>query len=179
MKTVKSVVSVFLVCLFAFTGMCVFADSETDNTYYFEGFNNLETDEIEYLFNAKCVVLPENYKPEVKVFYDGKVDEFVFPDYITLKFVDGTSVKCSPENPPVLKDGKKLLISYLTDFTDEEGCFFAIEIYREPSENSSYYPHTSVLINCNKVEKSLGENITYFFNKIVLAIKDFFSSISK
>ena len=179
MRTVRSVVSVFLVCLFAFTGMCAFADSETDNTYYFEGFNNFETDEIEYLFNAKCVILPENYKPEAGVFYDGKVDEFILPKYITLVFVDGTSVKCSPENPPVLEDGKPLLIRYLTDFPDEEGCFFAIEIYREPAENTSYYPHTSVLINCNKVEKSFRENITYFFIKIITVLKNFFISIGK
>ncbi|MBR4766353.1 MAG: hypothetical protein IK085_06290, partial [Clostridia bacterium] len=176
MKTFKKVLSLFWASLFVFTGICALADSETNNTYYFEGFNNLETDEIEYLFNAKCVILPENYKPEVKVFYDGVIDGFVLPDYITLVFVDGTSVKCSPDNPPVLDDGEPLLIRYITDLPDEEGCFFAVEIYRELAENSSYYPHTSVLINCNKVEKSLGENVTYLFNKIVSIIKEFFKS---
>lgn len=178
MKNIIKMFSLFLVFLFAFTGICAFADSETGNIYYFKGFQNAETDEIEYSFNVKSVILPENYKPEVKVFYDGKVDELILPEYITLVFTDGTKVRCSPDNPPVLEDGNPLLIRYLTDNIENENGF-SIEIYRESTGNSGYYPHASVFIECNKVEKSFGENISYFFNKIIMILKEFFNSIGK
>ena len=185
MKTAKKILSLMLACLFAFSGVCVFAQNNNDaadNTYFFEGINNLETDEIEYPFNAKCVILPDGYKPEVKVFYDGKADDFVVPEYITLVFTDGTQVRCSPESPPVLADGKPLYVRYITDYVDKEDGTFSIEIYRWFSETQQEvggaYPHTSVIIKCNKVQKSLGENIAYFFNNIIQAIKNFFSSLA-
>lgn len=112
------------------------------------------------------------------MFYDGKVDELILPEYITLVFTDETKVRCSPDNPPVLEDGNPLLVRYLTDNIENENGF-SIEIYRESTGNSGYYPHASVFIECNKVEKSFGENISYFFNKIIMILKEFFNSIGK
>ena len=166
-----AVLSVFCIPASAFD----FTDSDrqkedTAITYYFEGIRLNDSEELYYLFDVEKVILPQGYKPLVKVCYDGK-HEFELPGYITLVFTDGSSVKCSPDNPPTLKDGKKLLVKYMTTFACEDEYIYGIEIYRWSSETNildsgGYYPHSYVIVNCEETNQPLKENILQYKFKI-------------
>ena len=168
---ITAVLSVFCVSASAFDFPETDGQKEdTANTYYFKGISLIDSEERYYLFDVEKVILPQGYKPLVKVCYDGK-HEFELPGYITLVFTDGSSVKCSPDNPPTLKDGKELLIRYITTFACEDEYIYGIEIYRWFSETSTidsggYYPHNYVVVNCEETNRSLKENIMQYKFKI-------------
>ena len=182
-KTIAVIMALLAVLssLFICPASCSGNPDDGPKEAFFEGFLSQDTDEIEYVFNVRYAVFPEDYTPQASVFYDGKIDKYILPEKITLVLSDGTSVEGSPDNPPVLADGKPVLIRYRTDWSEED-CCFAIEIYRwfndtQEFSSSGYYPHAFAVVYCDKAEKSFGENISYFFSKISEFFSSFFSRL--